>query len=42
MNPYLDSHDKCLLQENFNTKFDYEQKDETAVIYFKFDLKHLQ
>ncbi|XP_011498001.1 PREDICTED: protein GPR107 [Ceratosolen solmsi marchali] len=42
MNPYLDSHDKCPLQETFNAKSDYEQKDETAVIYFKFDLKHLQ
>ncbi|OXU22073.1 hypothetical protein TSAR_011759 [Trichomalopsis sarcophagae] len=42
MNPYMDSHDRCLLQGAPNTKSDYEQKDETAVIYFTFDLKHLK
>ncbi|XP_014206512.1 protein GPR107 isoform X1 [Copidosoma floridanum] len=39
MNPYLDSHDKCVLQGATSTKSDYEQRDETAVIYFTFDLK---
>lgn len=41
MNPYLESHDKCLLRGPVNTKSDYEQRDETAVIYFTFDLKNL-
>ncbi|CAB0045102.1 unnamed protein product [Trichogramma brassicae] len=43
LNPYLDSHDQCVLQGGYPyvIKYDYDQKDETAVIYFTFDLKHL-
>ncbi|XP_014225374.1 protein GPR107 isoform X1 [Trichogramma pretiosum] len=44
LNPYLDSHDQCVLQGGvpYSVKYDYDLKDETAVIYFTFDLKHLQ
>ena len=42
MNPYLDNHDQCVLQGKSPIKSDYEQRDETAVIYFTFDLEHLQ
>lgn len=41
MNPYLDSHqEKCLLQGSTNPKTEWEQKDESAVIYFTMDLKN--
>lgn len=41
MNPYLDSHqERCVLQDISNTKSDFEQRDENAVIYFTMDLKN--
>ena len=41
MNPYLDSHqEKCLLQGSSSPKSDWDQRDESAVIYFTMDLKY--
>ncbi|KAJ8682091.1 hypothetical protein QAD02_017883 [Eretmocerus hayati] len=47
VNPYLDNHDKCVLQGTVNTtnpsntKSVWEQRDATAAIYFTFDFKNL-
>lgn len=41
MNPYLDSHqEKCLLQGSSNPRSEWDQRDESAVIYFTMDLKN--
>ncbi|XP_012151906.2 protein GPR107 isoform X1 [Megachile rotundata] len=41
MNPYLDSHqERCVLQDISNVKNDFEQKDDSAIIYFTMDLKN--
>ncbi|XP_043790956.1 protein GPR107 isoform X2 [Apis laboriosa] len=41
MNPYLDSHqERCVLQEISSVKPDFEQRNDSAVIYFTMDLKN--
>lgn len=41
MNPYLDSHqERCTLQDIAGVKPDYEQRNDSAVIYFTMDLKN--
>ncbi|XP_034187075.1 protein GPR107 isoform X1 [Osmia lignaria lignaria] len=41
MNPYLDSHqERCVLQDISNVKSDFEQRDDSAIIYFTMDLKN--
>ncbi|KAK1118582.1 hypothetical protein K0M31_014888 [Melipona bicolor] len=41
MNPYLDSHqERCVLQDISSIKPDFEQRNDSAVIYFIMDLKN--
>lgn len=41
MNPYLDSHqERCVLQDISSVKPDFEQRNDSAVIYFTMDLKN--
>ncbi|XP_043586952.1 protein GPR107 isoform X2 [Bombus pyrosoma] len=41
MNPYLDSHQEgCVLQDISSVKPDFDQRNDSAVIYFTMDLKN--